>query len=363
MGGKSKSESASGSAQAWAKPIAQNAANQATDVYNQAAPGLNQITGQVQGMLGGLGGQYGRTSNSALGLSNAFQGLLPGLANAAGGTYDQAQGLSGQVGNFASGAIGNLGGPNTATMALPAALRSMFGANQGLGAATGYTNDVLSGKYLNSNPALQSVIDATKSGVSDSVNSQFSLAGRYGSGAHTGELAKSLANAEGGLRYSDYNNRLGQMDQAAGMAGNLSQIGMANQSQGINNLLNVANTQSGIGNTQYQQAMGAAQLAPQLNQASYAGLSPFAQIAGMVPQFNSASYAGLPEFLTTATAGAQLPYTGMQAYGNTLGTLFNGGTQTQTTSPGIGGLLGGLGGLASGFGSMGSAGMFGKIGG
>lgn len=350
MGGKSKSESASGSAQKWAQPIAQNAANMATGVYNDAAPGLQQITGQVQGMLGGLGGQYGQTSNSALGIANGFMGLLPSLAGAAGGTYDQAQGLSGQVGNYASNALNRLGGGNTASMALPAALRSMFTGNQGLGAANRYNSDVLSGKYLNSNPALQSVIDATNRGVTDNVNSQFSLAGRYGSGAHSGALGQALAENEGGIRYNDYNNRLGQMDQAVGMAGNLSQIGMSNQSQGINNLLNVANAESGIGNTQYNQAMGAAQLAPQLNQASYAGLSPLSQIAGMVPQLNSASYAGMPEFLNTATAGAQLPYTGMQAYGNTLGTLFNGGTQTQTQS---GGLLGGIGSLVSGVASLG----------
>lgn len=66
------------------------------------------------------------------------------------------------------------------------------------------------------NPYLQGIIDNTNRDVINGVNSQFELGGRYGSGAHTGVLAKELANADNQLRYQDYGVQQGRMDQAAG---------------------------------------------------------------------------------------------------------------------------------------------------
>lgn len=85
-------------------------------------------------------------------------------------------------------------------------------------AAQGYNTDVLSGKYLEGNPYLQRMIDEMSRGVKSGVNSQFELAGRYGSGAHTGVLADRLAAAEGGLRFQDYNAERARMDSAANSA-------------------------------------------------------------------------------------------------------------------------------------------------
>lgn len=84
--------------------------------------------------------------------------------------------------------------------------------------AQGYYGDVLSGKYLDpsNNTALQSILDRTTRDVTGNVNSQFSQAGRYGSGAHTDILSRNLAEAEGGILADQYNRERGMMDSAAG---------------------------------------------------------------------------------------------------------------------------------------------------
>jgi hypothetical protein len=79
----------------------------------------------------------------------------------------------------------------------------------------GYTSDVLSGKYLNGNPYLDGLINSTNRDVTDSVNSNFSQAGRYGSGAYTGVLADKLAENENALRYGNYTTEMSRMDNAA----------------------------------------------------------------------------------------------------------------------------------------------------
>lgn len=227
MGGGSKSESKSGSAQEWAKPYATAAAGQVAGVYNQNQPGVQSLTNQVQG-------------------------LMPGLVN-----------------QF------NMGSPNVHN-------------------AQGYNNDVLNGKYLNGNPYLQGMLNQTNRDVTNTVDSQFAQAGRYGSGAFTDVLSRNLSEADNNARLADYSQQQTRMDNAAQMA----------------------------------------------------------------PALAQADYQGLPEILQTGAAGAAIPFAGTSAYANALGALFNGGTQVQTQSNGIGGILGGIGAIGSGIGSMGSAGMF-----
>lgn len=84
-------------------------------------------------------------------------------------------------------------------------------------ASKGYYDDVLSGQYLDpsSNPGLSGLLDRTRSDVTNDVNSQFSMAGRYGSGAHTGVLTDRLADAENGVLYNNYQAERGRQDAAA----------------------------------------------------------------------------------------------------------------------------------------------------
>jgi hypothetical protein len=68
---------------------------------------------------------------------------------------------------------------------------------------------------LGQNPHLDAMLGQTRGNVMDSVNNNFSMAGRYGSGKHTGVLGQELANSENALRYQDYNAQMGQQDSAA----------------------------------------------------------------------------------------------------------------------------------------------------
>jgi hypothetical protein len=169
-------------------------------------------------------------------------------------------------------------------------------ANNKANGGVGYTSDVLAGKYLTGNPYLDQIIATNRGDITDQVNSQFTQAGRYGSGAQTDVLANSLADMENQLRFQNYTTERGYMNDAAAL-------------------------RSGE-----QQA--AADRAQQAEQAKAALL------------------------LEQQKQAAQLPYTGVQNLADALGALFNGGSGTSTstskTTGGLGDLLGGAGGLAAG---------------
>ena len=70
--------------------------------------------------------------------------------------------------------------------------------------------------------------------------------------------------------------------------------------------------------------------------------------AGLAPQQAAAQYLGITPLLAAAQTGATLPYTGINAQANNLGSLFNG---ANVQKQGGGGILGALGGaLGSGAG-------------
>ncbi len=78
-------------------------------------------------------------------------------------------------------------------------------------ASGGYLKDVLGGKYLNQeNPHFQTVANRAR----NAADSTYAGAGRYGSASHDTAVADSV----GALAYQDYQNQLGRMDMAAGLA-------------------------------------------------------------------------------------------------------------------------------------------------
>lgn len=66
-----------------------------------------------------------------------------------------------------------------------------------------------------SNPYLDAILSKTRDNVSNQVDSSFSMAGRYGSDAHTSVLTRELADAENNARYSDWYNSRSRADDAA----------------------------------------------------------------------------------------------------------------------------------------------------
>jgi len=113
------------------------------------------------------------------------------------------------------------------------AVKSAYGTAQanlpslmaGVNSANDYYKTQLSGANLNGNPYTDAILKTTNEGVTNDVNSQFSAAGRYGSGMHAGILATKLADADNALRYSNYAAERGYQDKAA--AGLLSGTGVA----------------------------------------------------------------------------------------------------------------------------------------
>lgn len=82
--------------------------------------------------------------------------------------------------------------------------------------ANDYYKNQLSGANLNGNPYIDGIIKTTNEGVTNDVNSQFSSAGRYGSGMHAGILATKLADADNALKYQNYSTERGYQNAAAG---------------------------------------------------------------------------------------------------------------------------------------------------
>lgn len=95
------------------------------------------------------------------------------------------------------------------------------GAEAGITGAQGLVNSNLSGANLNGNPYLEGIISKSNRDITDGVNGQFSLAGRYGSGSHAGILTDKLAENENALRYGNYATERGYQQSAIGDAQNL----------------------------------------------------------------------------------------------------------------------------------------------
>lgn len=106
---------------------------------------------------------------------------------------------------------------------LPQLAQMAFGQQPGLQAAQGYANDVLGGKYLNSNPYMDSIVHQGEQDAGNAVNSAFSLAGRTGGGANQQALARGVAQAGNALRFSNYSQERGNQQQAASMIPGLTQ--------------------------------------------------------------------------------------------------------------------------------------------
>lgn len=125
-------------------------------------------------------------------------------------------------------------GPGAAAQYLPGVVQ---GAGQGFGAGLDQLQSTASGANLQGNPFLSQMLDRAGADTANLVNQQFSAAGRYGSGAHSGTLAKEIGNTRTAALMDNYNReRANQMSagntlfsggfQGAGLAGQLDQANL-----------------------------------------------------------------------------------------------------------------------------------------
>ncbi len=103
--------------------------------------------------------------------------------------------------------------------------RATQGANPLNATASNYLQGAIGGNYVNQflgSPADSALFQSIQSRVSPAVNSAASLAGRTGSGAHEGVLARELTNAYAPIAAQMYGQERGLQQQAAGMAPGLA---------------------------------------------------------------------------------------------------------------------------------------------
>lgn len=157
-------------------------------------------------------------------------------------------------------------------------------------AAAAYNQDVLSGRYLDAaNPYLGAVAGQARAGV----DSTYSAAGRYGSGAHDAAVTQALAP----IYYQDYASQLARMDQAAQLApalanqdyvdlNALAQVGQQRQQQAqalINEDVNRYNYYANLPTNKLNQYMNQIQGSyggTVTTTQPYQGASPLQQILG-----------------------------------------------------------------------------------
>lgn len=187
-----------------------------------------------------------------------------------------AQNLATGAGNQILGTVsGNQGNLNAIAGGIRGALpqlQSMALGTQPVQSGIDYANDVLGGKYLNSNPYMDDIVHQGEQDAANAVNSAFSMAGRTGGGAHQESLARGVAQAGNTVRYGNYAQERNNQQQAA----------------------------------------------------------------GMLPAMNAAQYTGISPWLAAAQSAAGLPYTGIGNLGAIGGLYGGSGTTTGTQPGGWG---------------------------
>ena len=193
-----------------------------------------------------------------------------------------------------------------------------------LGSAQSEVNNILSGSYLSpsSNPFLQGVANQVADNVTSQVQSQFTKAGRLGSGANQEILTKQLADAQNKLFADNYNTERQNMMAATQLAPSLAQadyqdIAQLGQIGQVREDMEMAKLQDAIGRFDFEQQR------PFLKLREYLGT-----IGANVPT-------------TTASTQPVFRNTGAGLLGGALAGANLGG-QIPGLSPGIGAAAGGL---------------------
>lgn len=151
-------------------------------------------------------------------------------------------------------------------------------------------NPIASGQYLTGNPYLDEIIKNTNQNITNSVNSQFSKAGRYRSGAYAGALGQQLSANESNLRYQNFTDMLNAQLQANQQIGNLASGVAGIGQQGIGNLMQGGSALSSYIQPLYSDASKQAEIGGQrmdyeqakidaANQAPWTKVGNLAQIA------------------------------------------------------------------------------------
>ena len=149
--------------------------------------------------------------------------------------------------------------PQTET-ALQLAQQRAIQGNPLLGSAQSQINDILSGKFLSptTNPFLQDVAQQVADNVTSQVQSQFTRAGRLGSGANQEILARELADSQNRLFADNFAAERQRQFDATQLAPGLAQadyddIGQLGQVGAVREDLEMAKLQDAIARFDFEQ--------------------------------------------------------------------------------------------------------------
>ena len=232
--------------------VAQNSG--VADFTPEAMQALQAILTRSQGSAGDQ-----IAGNVAQGIAQGNDAISQNIANSARGQDWNDQYLA-QIANGSDASTKALTNIAQGNDAASQSLSQVAGGND---VASQYLKSVLSGKYLtaDSNPYLSGAVDAAsadatrnfQTAVMPQLASQFSLAGRYGSGAQsqgvsdaTNNLAKQLSNTAANIYNTNYQNERGLQQASAGTLGNL-QTGAAQALGGLQ--AGAASSLGGLKNT------------------------------------------------------------------------------------------------------------------
>lgn len=188
-----------------------------------------------------------------------------------------------------------------------------------------YFRKTMDGGFMGGNPYLDSSIGYAIDDANNSANSAFSQAGRYGSGAHQGVLAREAGRISSNARMGAYEAERGRMGEAAGAYGSMS--------------LN---------------ALGADEQARAAAQQTQLAAAEAADNGFNADQQRMDQAVGMGQDLRAGNLGllgnaAQLPWMGVQAQaGGVTGLSSPYGTRTTTESGGFGQALAGMAGTLGG---------------
>ncbi len=327
---------------------------QTSDPWSGAQPYLTDVMGRASGLANADTGYGVFTGPTQVNDTNPW--LNQGLnATAALGQTD----LNGSPGvnaarNLAQEMIGSKGLTDIHTTALG----QIGNIGHGYGALGSQYGNVFSEAAGNENPYLLGQIAANDRRIGDRVNSTMSGAGRYGSGAHTDVLSRSLAEAANPILAADYESRKNR--QLSALAGEGSAL--AGQQGAWTNFADIGS--QGLG-----RAAAFAQAVPGWDAARYTGAQALTgagewdqarrqnEINAQMQRFNVeqarpweqlARYSGIVGGMggLGGTKVTQSPNTSPSQFQRGLGGAAAGGLLGSMLMPGIGtGIGAGIGGL------------------
>lgn len=329
------------------------------DVFTAQQPRLNAMADLAQNAFTTIApGAFGANSFVSNG-QNVATNLAAGKTDYSGNPTLQR--LAAGTAMPSSATTANLlnGGYDNPAMGYDAAVSGgrYLGANPG----SGLYADTIAGKFLDSNPWVESLAGASADRAQRAVNARFAASG-MGEGVSTPYadiLSKNVLDAGNSVRYANYDAERSRQLQAAGAA----DAAFANERGNMDaaNARTSSNYQSMI--AQILQAAGLAdqsQLSSQgqqltaaqaLNSTESQDRAQQLQALGLIPALRDAEYAGVDPALSLLQTSAALPWLGTNAFSNNIDQLSSGyGTQTGTQSGNIfNSLLGAGSAIASAF--------------